>query len=325
MLTIRPKPRAAMPSTAWRQRLNTPSRLTRSTASHCSRCILRRVVSRVMPAALTRMSSEPCAATMPSTSRPQASKSETSPAAKRMSSPAVSRAKASMRSSRSPRSMATTVRPCAASDLQIAVPRPPMPPVTAAMRLSNVDPPKAVLFAALGGVLVLARGGRVGVAPHAGDQVLLEVLPHFHVALGELVHHRPGRLPEHAAHLLAELRLLLHEGLHGAVEVGAHEALQRVPVQADDLAQQLGRQHRLPVLFMLGDDLQQHLAGEVVAALGVADLEVLAIDDELADVFDGDVARDVGVVEAAVRILLDDARLGHGAKALTDASPQHGA
>src|SRR3546814_2867275 len=68
--------------------------------------------------------------------------------------------------------------------------------------------PVTSLLAALGGVLVLSRGGRggrVGVAPHAGDQVLLEVLPHFHVALGELVHHRPGGLPEHAAHLLAEL------------------------------------------------------------------------------------------------------------------------
>src|SRR3546814_5625840 len=76
---------------------------------------------------------------------------------------------------------------------------------------------------------------------------------------------------------------------------------------------------------MLGDDLQQHLPGQVVAALGVADLEVLAIDDQLADILDGDVARNVGVVEATVRIFLDDARLGHGAKALTDASLQHGA
>src|SRR5690606_6756855 len=129
---------------------------------------------------------------------------------------------------------------------------------------------------------------------------------------------RPGRLPEHAAHLLAELRLLLHEGLHRAVQVAAHEALQRVAVEADDLAEQLGREHWLPVLLVLGDDLQQHLPGQVLAALGVADLEVLAVDDQLADVLDGDVARNVGVVEATVRILLDDARLGHGAKALTE-------
>src|SRR3546814_13620372 len=71
--------------------------------------------------------------------------------------------------------------------------------------------PVTSLLAALGGVLVLARGGRggrVGVAPPAGDRVLLEVLPHFHFAPGELVHHLPGVLPEHAAPLLAELALL---------------------------------------------------------------------------------------------------------------------
>src|SRR3546814_1298437 len=51
----------------------------------------------------------------------------------------------------------------------------------------------------------------------------------------------------------------------------------------------------------------------------------LAVDDQLADILDGDVAGDVGVVEATVRVFLDDARLGHGAKALTDASLQHGA
>src|SRR3546814_1930251 len=76
---------------------------------------------------------------------------------------------------------------------------------------------------------------------------------------------------------------------------------------------------------MLGGDRQQHLPGQVIAARVVADLEVLAVDDQLADILDGDVAGDVGVVEATVRVFLDDARLGHGAKALTDASLQHGA
>src|SRR3546814_12809248 len=37
------------------------------------------------------------------------------------------------------------------------------------------------------------------------------------------------------------------------------------------------------------------------------------------------VGGNVGVVEATVLVFLDDARLGHGAKALTDASLQHGA
>src|SRR5690606_38914679 len=72
------------------------------------------------------------------------------------------------------------------------------------------------------------RGGR--------GQAALEFLPHRHVALGDLAHHRPGALADHAAHLLAELLLLLEEGPHRALEVAAHEALQRVAVETDDVA-----------------------------------------------------------------------------------------
>ena len=59
------------------------------------------------------------------------------------------------------------------------------------------------------------------------------------------------------------------------------------------------------------DDLQQHLSREVVAGTRVAHLELLAVDDELAHILDGYVARDFRVVEPAVRILLDDARSSH--------------
>src|SRR5690606_19812280 len=66
----------------------------------------------------------------------------------------------------------------------------------------------------------LAAGGglarRLGRLAGSG-QVALELLPHRQVALGELAHHRPRRLAEHAAHLLAELLLLVEEGLHRAL------------------------------------------------------------------------------------------------------------
>lgn len=161
----------------------------------------------------------------------------------------------------------------------------------------------------------LGLGGRGGAA-HAAAEVALEFLPHLHVALGQLVHHGPRRLPEQVAHLAAELRLLLHEQLHAALQVVAHEALQRVAVETDDLAEQLRRQDRFAILFLLRDDLKQDRAGQVVAGLGVADLEVLSVDDQLADVFDGDVAGDLGVVETAVGVLLDDPGRSHGAIAL---------
>ncbi len=88
------------------------------------------------------------------------------------------------------------------------------------------------------------------------------------------------------------------------------KALQRIAVEADDLGQQLVREHRLALVLVLGDDLQQHRTGQVVAGLGVADFELFVVDDQLAHVLQRDVAGDLGVVETTIRVLLDDA--GHG-------------
>src|SRR4249919_4029989 len=167
---------------------------------------------------------------------------------------------------------------------------------------------------------IRAHAARPDVAGH----VLLEFLPHGHVALGELVHHRPRRLAEQAADLGAELLLLVEEDLHRPFQVVAHEALQRIAVETDDLAEQLRGEHRFAVGLVLRDDLQQHLAGKVIAGLGIAHLEILAVDDELAHILDGDVAGDLGVVETTVGILLDDADRTHRAPTLNRGAAQHG-
>src|SRR5687768_17730254 len=329
MLTIRPKPRASMPSTACRHMLNTPSRLMFSTASQSGRSILRNVESRVIPAALTRMSKVRCCASILRTSSPQASKSPTLAFSKWMSRPSTSRRNSATRSAREPRSAAITVRPARARDLQISEPRPPMPPVTTATRLlmgctvvgsggsalctaacGDFRQPslrrqrcKGFCFATRDRVsegIPASAGARLGRvlrrrsrrAADAADQVLLEFLPQLQVALGQLVEHGPRRLADQPAHLLAELLLLFEEHLHRAFQVAAHETLQRVAIEADDLAQQLRREHRLAVLLVLGDDLQQHLPGQVVAGLGVADLELHAFHDQLAHILDRDVTRD---------------------------------
>src|SRR5690606_30457903 len=125
------------------------------------------------------------------------------------------RRNASRHSSSPPRSVAMTLRPARAREMQIAVPSPPMPPVTTAVRLSMDTPASAFALVAA----AFAPGG--GFLPDAAGQVLLELLPHFHVALGEPVHHRPRSLVEQAAHLLAQLVLLFQERLHRAVQVGA--------------------------------------------------------------------------------------------------------
>src|SRR6185312_9280506 len=100
-------------------------------------------------------------------------------------------------------------------------------------------------------------------------QAFLHRLPRGHVALGEVVQGVPGRLPHQAVQLAAELRLLVEKYLQTALEIRTHEALQRIAVETDDLAEQLGREHRLALVLMLGDDLQQNRAGQVLAALGV--------------------------------------------------------
>src|SRR5688572_5018919 len=160
-----------------------------------------------------------------------------------MSCPCVAWVNAATRAESWSRSAASTRRPLRARDRQIAVPRPPMPPLTTAMRgfmewecRSRTREGASALVA---GLLVV----RAGTLAHVAREIALELVPQLQVALGELVHHRPRGLPDHAAHLAAELLLLVQEDLHRALQVIAHEALQRVAVEADDLAQQLRRQH----------------------------------------------------------------------------------
>ena len=77
-------------------------------------------------------------------------------------------------------------------------------------------------------------------------------------------------------------------------------------------------------LFVFGDDLQQHLSSEVFAGACIAHFEILAIDDQVPDILDRDVARHLGVVETTIRIFLDDAGRSHRALTLNRGVPQHG-
>jgi hypothetical protein len=57
--------------------------------------------------------------------------------------------------------------------------------------------------------------------------------------------------------------------------------LHRIAVEADDLRQHGRSEHRRAGLLLLENDLQQNGAGEVVAGLGIHDLEFLLVDHEL--------------------------------------------
>src|SRR3546814_2325851 len=82
-------------------------------------------------------------------------------------------------------------------------------------------------------------------------------------------------------------------------------------VRSDDEFEQVVGEDRIAAFFLIGDHLQQDAAGDVVMRALVLDTELHILPHQLTNFLERDVAADVRVVEAAVRILLDDADVGH--------------
>ena len=68
---------------------------------------------------------------------------------------------------------------------------------------------------------------------------------------------------------------------------------------------------RPPELLLLGNHLQQDVAGDVMPGLVLDHLDLLALDDQRADVVERDVPALRCVVETTIRVLLDQAFLRH--------------
>jgi hypothetical protein len=62
--------------------------------------------------------------------------------------------------------------------------------------------------------------------------------------------------------ILGQLALDVDEGLDVLFQVGAHHALHRMAVEADDLREHRAREHRHAAGFFFQDDLQQDAARE---------------------------------------------------------------
>ncbi len=129
MLTMRPLRRRIMPRTAARDRRNAAVRLTAMTWSHSSSFIRTKMLSRVMPALLTRMSRPPSAASAAGTSASTAAVSDRLVGSTWARSPS-SVASAASASARVPDR--ATAAPCACSARAMAPPSPPVAPVTRA-------------------------------------------------------------------------------------------------------------------------------------------------------------------------------------------------
>jgi hypothetical protein len=110
-------------------------------------------------------------------------------------------------------------------------------------------------------------------------------------------------------HVLDHLRLALLEHLetHGQ-EVG-HDRLGLRGIAAHQVGQHGDGQDALAAAFMLGDDLQEILARQVVAGFQIDDLHLAAFADEACDILERDVVRGFGVVEATACVALDQQRV----------------
>jgi hypothetical protein len=151
---------------------------------------------------------------------------------------------------------------------------------------------------------------------HLHEQVLrlLDVVRHHRLDHGRLhVDELRPHLGADLVRLIERLALLRHlaldidEGLDVLLEVRTHHPLHRVAVEADDLRQHLGAEHRHSAGFLFEDDLQQDLARQILARLRVDHLKFLLFEHELLDVGQRDVGAGLRVVQPAVRILLDQA------------------
>src|SRR6185436_16329601 len=83
--------------------------------------------------------------------------------------------------------------------------------------------------------------------------------------------------------------------------------------ETDDLREHVAREHRRARRLLVENDRQQDAAREVLAGLGVLDFEFDLVEDELLHVGERDVGARLRVIEAAVRVFLDDS-LTHGGR-----------
>ena len=114
---------------------------------------------------------------------------------------------------------------------------------------------------------------------------------------------------QRACELLAKFLLLPRQRVDGLFEIFRHHHLHAVAVEADQLAQEGGRQQILSgLILLLEDDLRQHRTGDVVAGLGVEDEEVLALLDHRREIFERHIGAGSGIIEPPVRIFLDGRR-----------------
>src|SRR6185437_8763398 len=120
--------------------------------------------------------------------------------------------------------------------------------------------------------------GRFAVALRERREHGESLLEHLHVPPHLILERAETADTEGLRHLFAEFALLAGERVDGSFEEARHHHLHAVAVEPDQLPQEGDRQKALAFLvFLLENDLREHGAGDVVAALGVIDDKIFAV------------------------------------------------
>ncbi len=155
----------------------------------------------------------------------------------------------------------------------------------------------------------LARGAAGPLADAEGQEHAHCLLEHLGVAAHLIADDvERGIGAEGAGHLLAQLVLVAHQRVDRKIEIGRDEVLDRIAVEADELAQEGDRQQVLALVLLLEDDLGEHRARDVLARLGVDHDEILVLLQHVGEVLERHIGRGAGVVETPVRVFLDCCR-----------------
>jgi diguanylate cyclase (GGDEF)-like protein/PAS domain S-box-containing protein len=146
----------------------------------------------------------------------------------------------------------------------------------------------------------------LGLAAREGREHGESLLEHLHVAPHLILKRAKAADAEGLGHLLAEFALLAGQRLHRLLEEAWHQQLHAVAIETNQLPQKGDWQQALAFfVFLLENDLRQHRAGDVLAALGVINDEILAGFHHDGEVLKRHVGAGSGVVEAPVGVFLD--------------------
>src|SRR5262249_2964434 len=141
------------------------------------------------------------------------------------------------------------------------------------------------------------------------DEFREGLLEQLHVAADLLFKRGKRGAAQRAGNLLAEFFLLLRQRRDRLLEIFRHHHLHAVAVEADQLAQERGRQQVLPrLVLLLEDDLRQHASRNVFAGLGVVDEKILAFLYHRREILERHVGARTGIIQPPVGVLLDGGR-----------------